>query len=197
MAVKKTESNDTQNVEEVVEKTETKATKPKTAAKKTRAKSTTSKPKRPKVDLSTEVPVVNMSQASFIYVARKGNGFLELEEYLDTDYMTIEDLQIMKNSRRGIFEKGWLLVDDEDAVKYLGIQKYMDNILRPEQLEEIFELPATELKERLGKLSNSMKETVYQTMKTMYEQNKLSNAYVIKAIEDSLNVDANLSVLNN
>ncbi|EGQ3927957.1 hypothetical protein I0618_002454 [Staphylococcus pseudintermedius] len=171
----------------------------KTAAKSTAKKTTTTTRKRttkPKLDLSQEVLVINMSQASFIYEARKGNGFLELDEYLDSDYMTIEDLQIMKNSNRGIFEKGWLFVDDKEAVEFLGIKKYMDKVLLPEQLNDLFELDTNVLKEELAKFSSSIKENIYQTMKLKYEAGELTNVHVIRAIEESLNVDQTLSVLN-
>lgn len=184
------------------------ATEKKTPAKTTRKKSTTStssksttktttrKASRPKVDLSKEVLVINMSQASFIYTAKKGNGFLEFEEYLDSDYMTIEDLQIMKNSKRGVFEKGWLYIDDEEAVEYLGLQKYMKHILLPEQMEEFFELDVNTLKDSLQNFSSSIKENIYQTMKIKYELGELTNAHIIKAVEESLSIDPSLSILN-
>lgn len=197
MAIRsKKEEVENETVEEVAN--EEKPVK-KTAAKSTAKKTTTTTRKRttkPKLDLSQEVLVINMSQASFIYEARKGNGFLELDEYLDSDYMTIEDLQIMKNSNRGIFEKGWLFVDDEEAVKFLGIKKYMDKVLLPEQLNDLFELDTNVLKEELAKFSSSIKENIYQTMKLKYEAGELTNVHVIRAIEESLNVDQTLSVLN-
>lgn len=197
MAIRsKKEEVENETVEEVAN--EEKPVK-KTAAKSTAKKTTTITRKRttkPKLDLSQEVLVINMSQASFIYEARKGNGFLELDEYLDSDYMTIEDLQIMKNSNRGIFEKGWLFVDDEEAVEFLGIKKYMDKVLLPEQLDDLFELDTNVLKEELAKFSSSIKENIYQTMKLKYEAGELTNVHVIRAIEESLNVDQSLSVLN-
>ncbi|EPP4314961.1 hypothetical protein H2496_000989 [Staphylococcus pseudintermedius] len=97
MAIRsKKEEVENETVEEVAnEEKPVKKTAAKSAAKKTTT-TTRKRTTKPKLDLSQEVLVINMSQASFIYEARKGNGFLELDEYLDSDYMTIEDLQIMK-----------------------------------------------------------------------------------------------------
>ncbi|WP_415408904.1 hypothetical protein [Staphylococcus agnetis] len=181
---------------EEVEVEEVKTTPKKPTTRKTTPTKRTTKTARPKVDLSKEVLVINMAQASLTYAAKKGNGYLDLGEYLDSDYMTIEDLQVMKNSARSIFEKGWLFVDDEEAVEYLGIQKFMDKIVLPEELDNIFNMDPSDLKNELKNFSSSIKENIYQAMKKRYEQGELSNAHTIRAIEDSLNIDSSLSVLN-
>ena len=129
-----------------------------------------------------------MTQGSLTYVAKKGTGYLELSEYLDSDYLTVEELKIMKSSARGMFDKGWLFVDDEDVVEFLGIKKQMDAILLPDELDDLFELPADELRERLKSLSPSVKETVHLAMKKKYEDDELANAHVIRAIEESVNI---------
>lgn len=182
MAIKKTTTT---------EKSTKKTTKP-TEKKTTR----TTKPKRKEVDLSQSVLVINMTQGSLTYVAKKGTGYLELSEYLDSDFLTVEELKIMKSSARGMFDKGWLFVDDEDVVEFLGIKKQMDAILLPDELDDLFELPADELRERLKSLSPSVKETVHLAMKKKYEDGELANAHVIRAIEESVNIDNNVSILN-
>ncbi|MEJ7218473.1 hypothetical protein [Staphylococcus gallinarum] len=160
---------------------------------------TTKKPRKPvkkEIDLKKSVLVMNMTQGSLTYIAKKGTGYLELGQYLDSDYLTVEELQIMKNSARGMFEKGWLFVDDESVVKHLGIQKQMDKILLPDELEELFEQPVEDVKEALETLSASVKETVHLAMKKKYEQGELANAHIIRAIEDSVNIDQSMSILN-
>lgn len=179
-----------------IQKKETKEPVKKTQTKTTTRKAPVKKAAKKEVDLQKQVPVVNMAQASLTYSAKKGNGYLQLDNYLDTDYMTIEDLQVMKNSARGVFEKGWLLIDDQEAVEFLGLQKLMDKILSPEELEGIFEMNPDNLKEELKGFSASIKENVYQAMKIKYADGELTNAHIIRAIEDSLNIDKSLSVLN-
>ena len=115
-----------------IQKKETKEPVKKTQTKTTARKAPVKKAAKKEVDLQKQVPVVNMAQASLTYSAKKGNGYLQLDNYLDTDYMTIEDLQVMKNTARGVFEKGWLLIDDQEAVEFLGLEKLMDKILSPD-----------------------------------------------------------------
>ncbi|MDK1672908.1 hypothetical protein QOK74_08480 [Staphylococcus saprophyticus] len=177
-----------------IKKVET--TEPTTQTKKATTKKTTRKPVRKEIDLQQNVLVMNMTQGSLTYVAKKGTGYLELGEYLDSDYMTVEDLQIMKNAARGMFEKGWLFIDDEEVVEYLGLSKQMEKILLPEELEELFELHPDEVKTALDNLSASVKETVHLAMKKKYEQGELANAHVIRAIEESVNIDPSMSVLS-
>lgn len=178
MVIKKVEK------QEVVENT-TKETK--TVAK---------KPVKKQVDLSEMVPVINMSQASFEYTARKGNGYLLLENYLDTDYMTIEDLQIMKNTQRGVFKKGWLFIDDEDAVEYLGLKKEMDAILSEDELNEFFTLDTETIQNKLQNYSTGMKENIYHALKIKFNNDEVSNVKTIKTIENSLGIDDSLSIIN-
>lgn len=179
MPVKRTTTTKTQAVEETVQpKQETKKVAPK------------------QVDVSRRVEVINMSQASFYYSAKRGNGYLELGEYLDSDFMTIEDLQIMKNTAKGVFEKGWLFIDDEEAVEYLGLQRYMDKMILPDELDSIFNKSVDEIKTVMESISSSMKENIYLALKQKFQNGSISDVHVIRAIEDSLGVDKNLSILN-
>lgn len=184
-----TKNTKTKNeVEEVVEeKVETKST-PKKATPKRQAKK--------EVDLKQQVLVINMSQGSLQYSTNKGNGYLELSNYLDTDYMSVEDLQIMRNTARGMFTKGWLYVDDEEVVEYLGIKKEMDNILTEDKMEEFFNLDASAIERELPKYSSGVQESLYQLLKVKFEQGEISDIFKIRAIEKVLGIDSNLSITN-
>lgn len=151
---------------------------------------------RPKVDLKQEVVVINMQQGSLTYEASKGIGHLLLNTYLDSDYMTVEDLQIMKNTARGMFRKGWLYIDDEDVVKFLGLEKEMEAILLPEQLDELFNMEYSELKSKISSFSAAIKENIYRSMRIKFDNGELSNIHTIRAIEESLGVEPHSSLLH-
>lgn len=179
---------------------ETEVKETKVATKKTPTKSTASKPKRQvkkQIDLQQQVPVINMSQSSLHYSTKRGNGYLELDNYLDMDYMTVEDLQIMRNTARGMFTKGWLFIDDEEVVEFLGLKKEMENILTEDKIEEFFLLDPTVIEEELPKYSSGVQETIYQLLKVKFEAGEVNNLHTIRAIEKVLGIDSPLSITNN
>ena len=183
---KNTKAKTEEVVEEVVEK---KATPKKAPAK----------PKRQakkEVDLKQQVLVINMSQGSLHYSTNRGNGYLDLGQYLNSDFMSVEDLQVMRNTASGMFTKGWLYIDDEEVVEYLGLQKEMENILTEDKMEEFFELDATAIERELPKYSSGVQESLYQLLKVKFEEGLVTDIFKIRAIEKVLGIDSNLSITN-
>lgn len=176
--------------EEVVEK----KTVAKAATKKAPAKKAA--PKKPVVDKDTEVLVYNATTSSIMYSARKGNGYLELDAFMDADYMTVEELMVLKNTDRNVFKKGWLYIEDEDVVKYLGLEKEMSSILLEDKIDLLFESQPQEILDTIPKLTDSTKDTVHSVLRDRFESGLISDIYLIKAFETALNIDPVHSLLH-
>ncbi|UXU70102.1 hypothetical protein [Mammaliicoccus sciuri] len=176
------------------EETTEKKVAPKTTAKKAPAKKAA--PKKPVVDKDTEVLVYNATTASVMYSARKGNGYIELDAFMDADYMTVEELMILKNTDRNVFKKGWLYIEDEDVIKYLGLEKEMENILLEDKIDILFESQPHEVLEIIPNLTQSTKDTVHSVLRDRYENGLINDIHLIKAFEKALNVDSVHSLLH-
>lgn len=173
---------------EIIKMTEEKK---ETQEKKSTAKPTAKKaPAKPKIDNDTEVLVYNNTTGSLKYVARKGNGYLELAEFMDSDYMTFEELQQMRNSpHKRMLEDGWIYVDDEDVLDKLNLGKLKDKVKSPQFLQKLIEEGnSKKIIETTEKLSADSKIVLYDIMKKAYHSGDFSNAHVIEEVETLLGV---------
>lgn len=173
---------------EIIKMTEEKK---ETQETKSTAKSTAKKaPAKPKIDNDTEVLVYNNTTGYLKYVAKKGNGYLELAEFMDSDYMTFEELQQMRNSpHKRMLEAGWIYVDDEDVLDKLNLGKLKEKVKSPQFLKKLIEEGnPKKIIETTEKLSADSKIVLYDIMKKAYYSGEFSNAHVIEEIESLLGV---------
>lgn len=187
----------------MTEKT-TSTRKPSTSAKNTSAakKQEETKQEKPvkeekrKITPETEVEVFNNTHGRLVYTARKGNGYLFLEHFMDSDVMTVEELQVMKNAHRKILTDGWIYVDDEDVLDYLRLGNLKDSVKDPETLEDIVSNSNPDaIMDAFNKLGANSKGAMYNIIKEKYKTHDFTNAHVIKDIEAKLGIASDLSLL--
>src|SRR5699024_9495587 len=139
-----------------------------TQERKSTAKSTAKKaPAKPKIDNDTEVLVYNNTTGYLKYVAKKGNGYLELAEFMDSDYMTFEELQQMRNSpHKRMLEAGWIYVYEGDVLKKINLRKNKEKVKTPPFLKKLIEKgKPKKINETTEKLSAGSKIILYDIMK--------------------------------
>lgn len=168
---------------------ETKAAKAK-AAKEAKEEA---KVEEPKITKETKVEVFNNTSGYFKYVARKGMGFLEFHEAMDSDTMTVEELEQMRNSKRKVLEEGWIYVDSEEALDYLKLGKLKEKVKSPMFLQDLIQSGTpTKIVETVEKLGTSSREQFYSIMREEYKEGNFSNAHVIKEVEKILKPNTSL-----
>lgn len=154
--------------------------------------------KKKEITLDTRVEVFNNTTGKLIYSAKKGNGYLHLDSFMDSDVMTVEELQVLKNTARKFLTNGWLYIDDEDVLEYLRLGSIKDSVKNPQLLEDAVDNGKTdEVLELFDKMGKSSKEVMYGIIKKRYEDKEFSNAHIIKEIEDKLGVANEDSLLQN
>lgn len=170
----------------------------KAPAKKASAKKTETKKEEKRVITGdTEVTVYNNTHGGLIYSAKKGTGYLNLENFLDSDTLTVDELQQMRNGHRRMLDEGWIFVDDEEVLDYLRLGKVKESVKSPEFLTELLanETPQ-KVKEVASKLSKSSQTTLFKELRRLYEEQEISNIHVIRAVEEALGLNAEQSLLN-
>ena len=173
------------------------AQKTKTTTRTTRSKKA-EKPveKKKEITLDMRVEVFNNTTGRLIYEAKKGNGYLYLDNFMDSDVMTVEELQILKNTARSLLTNGWLYVDDDDVLDFLRLSNIKDTVKNPELLENAVDSGKTdEILELFDKLSKSSREVFYGIIKDRFEAKEFSDAHVIRTVEEKLGVAKDNSLL--
>lgn len=153
----------------------------------------TQTPKKRKITGDTEVLVYNNTSGQLLYSAKKGNGYLEMDNPMDSDIMTVDELQQMRNGHRKMLEDGWIYVDDEDVLDYLRLGKVKDKVKSPDTLRTLVtsgnHKKIVEVVENLGASSKVM---LYKIMEEEYKKGKLTNVHTIKEVEKMLKTNTSL-----
>lgn len=89
--------------------------------------------------------------------------------YGDFDYMKVSDLIAIKSSYPAIINEGWLYIDDEDVVKYLGLQKLYDTLIPPYAIDDFLKQSSDEIIGAFRKANTNMKEVIIKNLNDKIE----------------------------
>jgi len=145
--------------------------------------------KRKTVDKSMVVEIMNNTSGQVHYASKKSGAEWHFLEYGAIDEIEVGELVTMKNAHPRYLKEPWLLILDEDVVEFLGLANIYENVLTPSELEAFFKLSPVKVEEILSKMPAGMKEAVLDRARAKYEDRTLENVNVIRAIEDTLNVE--------
>ncbi len=146
------------------------------------------KPEKRKLQREDLIPVMNYTSGLLVYESRNGRGW-RFENYGDTDEIELAELISIKNSQSRILNEPWMLILDDDAVEYLGLKKLYENVIKPDDMENLFTLPDDRLEEVLRKAPASVKQLVADKAKQMIDNKKLNSLSTIQLVERVLNVE--------
>lgn len=172
-------------------KTATKTTAKKTAAKKATTKTTAAptRKRKKKIDRDEMVLCRNLTSGGLIYKSSRSGVEVVWDNYGDEEWIDVGELLTMKASQPKFLRNGWILVDDEEIAKYLGVKKTYDELANLVDLEEFFKLPAKEAKEILKKLPKGVKDTISEMAKKKISNNTIENLQLLRVLEKELKID--------
>lgn len=152
--------------EEIVEKVETKAR----------------KDLRELINKDTEVLIMNNCKGGFIYDCPKTAQRFNMTEFGDTDVITIEQLNTMKNQHRKILEQYWILplevysdgADVEDVFQYLKITDLYKNLEVSTAVFDNLLLHATieKFKENLDEMNSGLADRLVERALVLFTEGK-------------------------
>ena len=153
----------------------------------TKTETTKARKSKPKLSLTDMVYVINNTRGPLIYKSARNLGYqVEWSQYGDEEPMELSEVISMRNSQRRFFEKNWILIRDEEVLKYLGVEKMYEAMLGIGSVDDIFGMTPDEIKEKLQKAPQGLKDTISLKSKALIEAKQLNDLTVINAIEDVL-----------
>lgn len=159
------------------------------AATKTAVKETTVSPA---VEITNDTMVECRSGVSgnLIYKSMLNPGYtVEWDDLGDVQELEYRELVSMRGNQRRFFEENWILIDDPAVIKKLGVERYYKNSLTTDDFEEVFSMPADEIKKVVPTLPGGTKDAIASEAKKKIESGELDSRSAIKALEDSLSVE--------
>jgi len=145
------------------------------------------KPKQ--FDMHQIVTVRNGFQGMLVYRSSKTGEHFKWDRFGDEQDMEISELRSARSSSKRFFEDNWFLFDDPAVIDYLGVGQFYKNALTVDNFDDLFELDASKIKERVSKLSAGQKKSVAYRAKQLIADGRIDSNKKITALEESLGVE--------
>ena len=103
--------------------------------------------------------------------------------------MTLRELKNAKNSSKKFFASNWFMFDEQWIPDYLGVGKLYKYAISIDGFDDIFNLSPTELKKRIGLLSDGQRKSVRYRAIELIKSGDIDSLKTIGALEDALGVE--------
>lgn len=143
-------------------------------------------------EIQNDTPVVckNGTRGNLIYKSTRNLGYeVEWNEFGEEQQIDFGELLSMRGSQRRFFEENWILIDDPEVIKKLGVERYYKNVPSVEEFDDIFSLSPEKLKDKIAGMSNGMKNSVAMRAKELIDDGVIDSRATIKAISESVGKD--------
>lgn len=143
------------------------------------------------IDMTQYIPVRNGFHGLLIYVSSRTGEKFEWDHFGDEQEIELRELKNVKNSAKAFYENNWFMFDDDYkwVIDFLGLGKYYKGAVDVDHFDDLFELPADELKARLDVMSNGQKSTVMYRAMQLIQDSKIDSLKTIHVLEDALGVE--------
>lgn len=174
---RKTTTADTEDVEEVV------------ADKKSTVKE--DKPIVPKeVDLSELITVKNGYNGKLVYVSARTHERFVFDGFGDEQEIELRELRNAKSAAKSFFVNNYFMFGPEFewVPAYLGMARYYKNSIKPDEFEDLFDMPAEELRDRISKLNDGQKKAINYMAREKIANGDIDSRKTISMLEEALGV---------
>jgi predicted phosphatase len=145
---------------------------------------------RKDIPLNTLVACRSTVKGRLTYISKRQMGLEVIwEDFGAVEWMELGELVSLKNSYPRFFKDAWLAIDDMEIVEYLGIQKYMENLIDLDNIDDVFLNSPEELENVLIKLPSGLKDTIIQRARELMATKEFDSISRIEVIEKVYGVD--------
>jgi hypothetical protein len=156
------------------------------------------KVKKP-ITKDTEVVIMNNTQGIFTYNCPRTHDTFGMETYGDTDVMTVEHLNTMRNQHRTILDKYWILpiavndseIEISDVLKHLRIEHlYKDIELDLTFFDDlILRSTVKNFEKAIDGMNASFVERIAERAVMLYKDKRFADSFKMEAIEKAIKND--------
>lgn len=141
------------------------------------------------LDPNIVVTVKNGFQGRLIYKSRRTNERFEWETFGDEQDMDLQELKNARNSSKAFFVNNWFLIDDPEALDYLGVSQYYKYALNFKSFDDLFDKSPDNIKYTISRLSAGQKKSVAYRAKELIAKGVIDSIKVINALEECLSIE--------
>jgi len=130
------------------------------------------------------IPVMNGVIGGLYYHSERTNKSWNFESFGQEDTMEYGELITMRNKYPSYLKECRLIVLDEEVQREFGLVELYDNVITPENVEEVFLKPYDEIVNLIDVLSQGSLQTFIEKAKEKYNNGSLDSMRLIKYIEN-------------
>lgn len=144
--------------------------------------------KLPTIDRFEQIPVMNITFGSLIYRSRKTGMETKWTEYGDIEYLEFQELITMKSGARKFFEEPFILILDDEAVRYFGMEKEYESV-DEDTITNCLKLPFEDFKDFITDVPRGVQATVISMVRNKVKKGEFDSLRVIKFLEDKFQIE--------
>ena len=129
------------------------------------------------------------TQSNLIYISKRTNEKFEWENLDDALSLTMGELIAMKSGQSRFLSEGWLIVNDSEAIEYLGLEKVYGNMFDIDDMDSFFKLDLDEMKRILSNIPRGFKGTIAYYAREKIQNGELDSRNKVALLEEMLDVD--------
>jgi len=124
-----------------------------------------------------------------IYCDKQTGATVEWSEFGEVQEMEYRELVSMRASQRRFFENNWILIEDAEVLKKLGVERFYKNALTTENFDKVFSMNAAEIKATVPGLSSGTKDAIKAKAILKIKDGTFDSRSAIAALGEVLNCD--------
>lgn len=158
--------------------------------------------KKLRLDDSVSILVSSNVFGLLTYVNHKTGDKYQWSKIGEVQSLYVSDIRAMKSNQQRFLEENWILiegiadldeefedVDVNDVYDALQIAHYYKNRLCPKDIGEIFNWSATDIRTKVPKMSQTVKESLIVRANELIKSGVLDSISKLKALEEVLNCE--------
>lgn len=139
------------------------------------------------------VTIINNTRGILGYTNRNHQDWL-FGETGDELEISIRELREMKASHIKFFKEQWITFAQEDleAIKILKVEKYYQDIITPEYIEEVLDGDENDFIKFIKSANANTRAMILSMAREKFKNGEMKNAYIVRAIEETLDADIDI-----
>jgi len=134
-----------------------------------------------------KVYVMSGMTDALVYNCPRSGKKYEFFKFGEQDVMEYGDLKVMRNRFPVYLTEGYLIVLDKQIQDEFKLTEMYENILTPENVETLFDMPVADLEKFVDALPKAQKLSFVNKAQELFEKNELNNYQAIKFVEEKFN----------
>ncbi|MEH6848019.1 hypothetical protein CON15_20090 [Bacillus cereus] len=150
-----------------------------------------------KMEREKVITIMNGTMGKVSYTSSKTGETIAFAEYGQKTETTLGELITIKNQYPRYLNEHWFIIlDDADAVKFLGLDKLYETVFtKEEQVVELFKRDLEEVREIVQTAPIGMKRVIASVADKLHKARKFNDIYKIRMLQEELDITIDVDTL--